>query len=165
MQITPEAINARTQQIVNANAAKHNVEPASFSTSQLEDARATASAQLELEGNPHYQALQVSREENRQLQAQLEALRSRGPVAAPSGKSPFIAELVRGRLGATFYTLSNNQKILAAGEDPSSVNPAELKKLFGRSADSKAALDYSRQNPSDYAKKRELARLLDIYGG
>jgi hypothetical protein len=60
--------------------------------------------------------------------------------------------------------LSQAQKITAAGENPSEVNPAELKKLFGRGADTAKALDYSRHNPTDYARKRELARLLDIDG-
>src|SRR5579872_2655232 len=162
MSFTEQQVIARAEQIINSNAAKHGVDPITFSSAQREDARNTAREQLTLENDPHYMALQASREENRQLQAQLTALQSRGPVAPPSGKASFIAEQVRGRLGSAFYTMSNAQKIAAAGEDPSRVNPAELKKLFGRGSDTKAALDYSRQNPSDYARKRELAKLLDL---
>lgn len=157
-------ISERAQQIISANAAKHNVDPASFTSAQREDARNIAIQQLEFETDPRVIALQASQEENRQLKAQNEALRSRGPVAPPSGQAPFNAAQVRGRLGNTFFTLSNNQKISAAGVDPASVNVEELRRLFGRGADCKKALDYSRQNPSDYAKKREIARLLDLYG-
>jgi hypothetical protein len=155
----------RTHQIVNATAAKHGVDPETFTTAHRADARNAAREQLEYENDPHVQALQASQEENRHLKAQLDALRSRGPVSVPSGRAPLNAAQVRGRLGNTFYTLSNAQKITAAGIDPSTVNVAELKKLFARGCDTKAALDYSRQAPSDYAKKRELAKLLDLYGG
>lgn len=162
--ITEHQITERANQIINSTAAKHGVDPASFTTGQREDARNSAREQLELESNPHYMALQQANEKNRQLEAQIAALSSRGPVSAPSATAPFNAAQVRGRLGSTFYSLSNSQKISAAGVDPASVNIAELKKLFGRGSDSKAALDYSRQAPSDYSKKRELAKLLDIYG-
>lgn len=165
MNITQEQINARAQQIISSTAARHGVDPSTFTQDQIDDAKRTAAEQLTLESDPHYMALQASREENRQLKAQLEALQSRGPVAAPSGKAPFNADQVRGQLGATFYTLSQSQKIAAAGVDPSTVHVEELRRLFSRKADTKAALDYSRQAPSDYAKKRELAKLLDIYGG
>jgi hypothetical protein len=163
---TEAQINERTNQIIAKNAAEHKVDPSSFTPSQREDARNFAREQLTLETNPHYMALQTSREENRQLQAQLDALRSRGPQSAPAGKAHFVAEQVRGRIGnATWFTLSNDAKIRAAGEDPANVSIPELKKLFGRGCDTAKALDYSKQNPSDYARKRELARLLDVYGG
>jgi hypothetical protein len=162
---TETQLNERTNQIIAKNAAEHKVDPSSFTTAQREDARNFAREQLTLETNPHYMALQTSREENRQLQAQLAALQSRGPIAPPAGRAPFNEAQVRGRLGATFYGLSNAQKIAAAGENPNDVNLSELRKLFGRGCDTKAALDYSRQNPSDYARKRELSKLLDIYGG
>jgi hypothetical protein len=163
-EVTEQQINERAQQIIDANAARYGVDPNSFTSSQREDAKRTAAEQLQYESNPHVQALQASQEENRQLKAQLEALRSRGPVAPPSGKAPFNAAQVRGRLGASFYQMSQSQRIVAAGQDPTSVNVHELKKLFGRGADTAAALDYSRQAPSDYARKRELARLLDLDG-
>jgi hypothetical protein len=164
MSITPEQIEARARQIINANAAKHGIDPDSCTTAQREDAKHAAIEQLEYESNPHVQALEAEREKTRLLEAQLAALRSRGPVAPPSGKAPFNAAQVRGRLGASFYQMSQSQKILAAGVDPSTVNVHELKKLFGRGADTAMALDRSRQNPSDYARLRELARLLDLDG-
>lgn len=163
--ISEAQINQRAQEIINSTAAKYGIDSATFTTAQREDARNAAKEQLEYESNPHVQALQASQEEVRQLKAQLDALQQRGPVSVPSGKAPFNNDVIRGRLGSTFYTLSQNQKIAAAGIDPSTVNAQELKKLFGRGCDAKAALDYSRQNPGDYAKKRELAKLLDIYGG
>jgi hypothetical protein len=162
--ITEASINERAQQIINATARKHNVDPSTFTSAQRDDAKQTAREQLEYENDPHVQALQASQEENRQLKAQIEALRSRGPLAPPSGKARFNADQVRGRLGAAFYGMSQTQKIAAAGEDPGTVNTTELKRLFGRGCDTEAALDYSRQNPADYARRRELARLLDLYG-
>lgn len=163
--ITEIQIAERAERIVNATAAKHGVAPDTFTATQREDARQAARAELEYESDPHVQALQAANEENRQLKAQLAALQTRGAVSAPSGKAPFNAEIVRGRLGSAFYGMSNNQKIAAAGEDPSRVDLVELKRLFGRGADTQSALDYSRQNGADYARKRELAKLLDIYGG
>lgn len=163
--ISEIAIAERATKIINATALKHKVDPATFTPAQIEDAKQSARQELELESNPHYMALQQANEKNKQLEAQLSALQSRGPVAPPSGKAPFIAEQVRGRIGnATWFTLSNDAKIRAAGEDPTNVSIPELKKLFGRGADTAKALDYSKQNPSDYARKRELARLLDVYG-
>ena len=163
-QISEAAIAARAEQIIAANAANYKMDPASFTTAQIEDARQTAREQLEHESDPRVIALEAEREKTRLLEAQLAALRSRGPVAPPSGKAPFNAAQVRARLGPAFYQMSQSQKIAAAGEDPSTVNVAELKKLFGRGANTEYALDYSRASASDYAKKRELARLLDLDG-
>ncbi len=166
MSITDMQITERAEQIINANAAKYKVDPSTFTAAQRQDARDAAKAQLEYESDPKVQALSAANEEIRQLKAQLEAARSRGPASAPAGRAPFVAEQIRGRIGnATWFTLSNDAKIRAAGEDPANVSIPELKKLFGRGADTAKALDYSKQNPSDYAKKRELAKLLDLYGG
>jgi len=163
--ITEAQINERTQAIINKNAENSGLHPDNFTDAQRQDARNFAIEQLKYENDPKVQALQAANEEIRQLRAQNEALRSRGPVAAPAGRAPFVAEQIRGRIGnATWFTLSNDAKIRAAGEDPANVSIPELKNLFGRGADTAKALDYSRQNPSDYAKKRELARLLDVYG-
>lgn len=163
--LTEAQINERTQFIINKNAQNSGLHPDDFTEAQRQDARNFAIEQLEYENDPKVQALQAANEEIRQLRAQNEALKSRGPASAPAGRAPFVAEQVRGRIGnATWFTLSYDAKIRAAGEDPSNVNLTELRKLFGRGADTAKALDYSKQNPTDYAKKRELAKLLDLYG-
>lgn len=162
--INENTITERANKIIAANAAKHGVDALSFTSEQRDEAKRIALEQLTTEADPHYQAYQQEREKNRVLEAQLETLRNSRPAPKESVSAPFNHQQVRGRLGSAFYTLSASQKIAAAGIDPATVNAKELQKLFGRGSDTAAALDYSRQSPADYTKKREIAKLLDIYG-
>jgi hypothetical protein len=109
----------------------------------------------------------AERQQRQVAEQQLEAIRTQGVKHnSPAGGPPVSAEQAKARAGAHqwLHKMTDAQKIAALGVDPSTVNPKEAAKLFGRGADTKLATDLHKADPAKYRVLREVAIALGSYG-
>jgi len=176
---TSAAVEKETQRILASNAERHGKRVSDFTLAQVEDARTAARQTVErqqaLESNPLYASLEATRQKNAELEAQLAAVRAgqqtRSQQDAFSRESSgriTDAARTQARLGNEWYLMTQAQKFAAVGIDPQTVTPEtkeHARRIFGRGADTAAAVDLSRANPGRYKQLKEVAQITGVYGG
>lgn len=130
----------------------------------LRFARASFEENAKKEKDPYYRMYQEEKAAHDLTKNQLGAMSQSRNAAATSHRAPIQMEVARGQAGNAWYSLTDQQKAQSIGwTEP--IDRDELFRLFGVGADTHTVVDYSRSNGPRYARLRELAKALGIYGG
>ncbi len=127
--------------------------------------KASFAEEAKKQNDPFYRMYIEEKASHDLTKNQLGAMSQSRNAAATSAtyKAPISMELARGQVGNSWYTLTDAQKAQAVGwTEP--VDRDELHRLFAVGADSHYVVDYSRSNGPRFARLREVAKALNIYG-
>jgi hypothetical protein len=165
---TDRAIREAADKIISATCTKHGITPDQLPEGAIADARRAATEMVESDqrnqSNEYFHLYQQQKQEAEALKAQLGAVRE-NRTAATDKRTVTSMERTRDLMGrATWFQLSEAQKITALGVDPASVDKAQLRTLFGKATDTSAAVDFMKTNPYRYKQLREVALALNITG-
>lgn len=170
-QNTPEAnevaIKAAADNIIRAAAAKNGMRFEDVPVEAREDAYRFAKASLEDEAkkqsDPYYRMYQEEKAAHDLTKNQLGAMSQSRNAAATTSRAPIQAEVARGQAGNQWYSYTDAQKAQSVGwNEP--IDRDELFRLFAVGADTHTVVDYQRSNGPRYARLREVAKALNIYG-
>jgi hypothetical protein len=117
--------------------------------------------------NPYKAMYEREREQREIVENTLQSIRAQGQKSSTSaGGPPVSAAQAQARAGAHEWNhrLTDSQKIAALGVDPSTVNLAAAKKIFGRGADAKLGIDLMKSDPSRYKVLKQVALATGRYG-
>lgn len=173
-QTTPEAnevaIKAAADNVIRAAAAKAGMRfedvPVEAREDALRFARASFEENAKKQADPYYRMYCEEKAAHDLTKNQLGAVSQSRNAAATSAshKAPIQMEVARGQAGNQWYAFTDAQKAQSVGwNEP--IDRDELERLFAVGADTHTVVDYSRSNPARYARLRELAKALNIYGG
>jgi hypothetical protein len=127
--------------------------------------KASFAEEAKKQNDPYYRMYIEEKASHDLTKNQLGAMSQSRNAAATSAtyKAPIQMEVARGQCGNSWYTLTDAQKVQAVGwNEP--VDRDELHRLFAVGADGHYAADYQRSNGPRYARLREVAKALNIYG-
>jgi hypothetical protein len=166
--ITESAVNEAAEKFIIATCQKHGLTRDQLPAEAVEDARRIAREGLESnqrnQNNEFYHLYTAQKAENEALKAQLGAVRE-NREARSDKRTVDTMEQVRDRMGrATWFQLTEAQKLSALGLDPSTVDKNQLRTLFGAKSDGSYAVDFQKTNPYRYKQLREAALALNITG-
>jgi hypothetical protein len=163
------AIKAAADNIIRAAAAKNGLTidqiPQEAREDALRFARASFEENAKKEADPYYKMYCEEKAAHYLTKNQLGAISQSRNAAATSAnhKAPILAEVAQAQAGNQWYTLSDSQKAQSVGwAEP--IDRDELYRLFAVGADSHTVVDYQRSNGQRFARLRELAKVLHIYG-
>jgi hypothetical protein len=169
--IDETAVKAEAQRILANLASKHNRTVDSFDAEvadrAVEQARTNLEQAAKDESNPYKKLYEAERQQREIVENTLQSIRTQGQKHSTSvGGPPVNAEQAKARAGAFQWNhkLTDSQKVAALGVDPSTVNLAEAKKIFGRGSDPKLGSDLMKSDPVKYRTLREVARAVGSYG-
>ncbi len=167
-QATEAAVNAATDNLIQAACSKHGITLAQLPPEAIEDARRTAREMVESnqrnQQNEFFHLYQQQKAETEALKAQLGAVRENRTAKADT-RTVDSMEQVRDRMGrATWFQLPESGKLTALGLDPSTVDKTQLRALFGRHTDTSLAVDFQKTNPYRYRQLKQAALALNITG-
>jgi hypothetical protein len=169
--IDESAIRAESQRILSNLASKHNRSIDSFDAEIVDRAVGQAKINLEQaakdESNVYKRLYEQERQQREVAENTLQSIRTQGVKhSSPAGGPPVSAEQARARAGAFEWNhkLTDTQKIAALGVDPSTVNLAEAKKIFGRGANAQLGVALHKADPAKYKVLREVSMAVGSYG-
>lgn len=166
--VTEQAVQNEVDRLIAATCQKHGVTRDQIKDEVIKGAYAAAREMLEGERqkqmNPYVGLYEKSQAEIATLRAQLGAVQER-QTAAKDDRHPPTYEMVRDRVGrATWFQLSEGQKLQAMGIDPQTFDKAQARAMFGRNPDTALAVDFKKVNPFRYRQLKEGAMALGITG-
>lgn len=164
------AIKAAANQMIAAAAQKggYTIDqiPQEAKDDALAFARASFADEAKKQNDPYYRMYIEEKQAHDLTKNQLGAMSQSRDAAATSAtyKAPIKMEVARAQMGQQWFLCTDAQKVQAVGwTEP--VDRDELHRLFGAGADSHYVVDYQRSNGARYARMREVAKALSIYGG